>query len=285
MIRIDSATDLLSNKLDRLQDDIEKLRTLVHQGGGSSSSYSSLCCLDVHETNRIVFNDFQAPTEDDRTSQANLTRQSSAIYTAEPSKDFLPIPAARTTADTVLTWPVYEGKYQQSALICVLFEPLKARSSGAFPSECDSFTVPGGLIPPVEESIPHLVDRFLENVHTKNPVCDVEELVRQSRLIAVNGLSWDAWSCLVLLACALGTIAKPFDAAVNVVPRASGDMAAETSWIADAPTTPRELQQAESCFVLACRRMGTLKHSILGSQCYFFAGGEHIVPLHVLAFG
>ncbi|KAF2486258.1 hypothetical protein BDY17DRAFT_321070 [Neohortaea acidophila] len=254
-LTIDSATDLLSNKLDRLQDDIEKLRTLVHQGGGSS-----------------IFNDFQAPTEDDRTSQANLTRQSSAIYTAEPSKDFLPIPAARTTADTVLTWPVYEGKYQQSALICVLFEPLKARSSGAFPSECDSFTVPGGLIPPVEESIPHLVDRFLENVHTKNPVCDVEELVRQSRLIAVNGLSWDAWSCLVLLACALGTIAKPFDAAVNVVPRASGDMAAETSWIADAPTTPRELQQAESCFVLACRRMGTLKHSILGSQCYFFAG-------------
>lgn len=200
-----------------------------------------------------------------------------ANYAAEPSKDFLAIPAARTTCDKVLTWPVFESKYRENALIETLFVPAADVSATAR----DTFSVPDGILPPVEESIPLLVDRFLENVHTKNPVLDVEELVRQSRIVAVNGLGWDAWSCIVLLASALGTIAKPFEAAVNVAPRSSDHASSETMWIADAPTTARELQQAESCFVLACRRLGTLKHStLLGSHCYFFCGGLYIQPGH-----
>ncbi len=208
---------------------------------------------------------------DELSSHPDLTRQSSAIdvAAAESSKDFLAIPAARTTCDTVLSWPIYSGRYPPNALISILFEP----SVDPLP-ERDTFTVRGGLLPPVEESLPLLVDRFLENVHTKNPVLDVEELVRQSRLVAVNGLGWDTWSCLVLLASALGTIAKPFEAAVNVVPRSNGRRSPDITWRIDAPTTPRELQQAESCFVLAARRLGCSKHSLLGSQCYFFAGGK-----------
>lgn len=127
-----------------------------------------------------------------------------------------------------------------------------------------------GLVPPNDEQIPMLVDKFLQNVHTKNPILDVEELVRQARIIANDGLGWNAWSCLILLAAALGTIAKPFEAAMistPVEPRTSAP------FTADVPATRENLQQAESYFILACRRLGTLKHSIIGVQCYFFAGG------------
>lgn len=155
------------------------------------------------------------------------------------------------------------------ALIGVLFTPVRNDQAPDLTPPSDSLTVAGGLMPPNEEMIPLLVDRFLENVHTKNPVLDVEQLVKQSRIIASRGLGWDAWSCLVLLAAALGTIGKPFDAAVTTTP-----MGVNSSWINDAPATPKELQQAESYFALACRRLGSLKHSILGAQCYFFAGGK-----------
>lgn len=94
-----------------------------------------------------------------------MPRQSRAIYTTEPSKDFLAIPAARTTADTVLTWPVYEGKFGHNALIDVLFAPVGRNLGNDTTHGSDSFLVPGGLMPPNEDSIPLLVDVFLENVH------------------------------------------------------------------------------------------------------------------------
>ena len=159
-------------------------------------------------------------------------------------------------------------------LIGVLFTPVEDDMVPDQGSISDSLSLAGGLMPPDEEQIPLLVDKFLQNVHTKNPVLDVEQLVKHARIIASRGLRWDAWSCLVLLASALGTIAKPFDAAVNVATSPTVERRAASTWIPDAPATQQELQHAESCFVLACRRLGGLKHSILGSQCYFFAGGK-----------
>ena len=191
---------------------------------------------------------------------------------AEPSKDFLQIPAHRTTADTVLNWDVFDGKYPPMALIGVLFSRVEDGAIYDGGPMIDHVTPAGGLMPVNEEHIPLLVDKFLENVHTKNPVLDVEQLVKQARTIAGQGLGWDGWSCLVLLASALGTVAKPFESAVNVAPSPGLERVSSPTWITDAPTTPKELQQAESYFTLATRRIGSLKHSILGAQCYFFAG-------------
>ena len=245
-----------------LQSSIDNLHDVVQQNSNSGIP------LQVNNSAGADLN-HDPPVNPKRPSQP------SAIDAVEPSKDFLAIPAARTTADTVLTWPVYEGKYKPHALISVLFVPLESELTPDSSLGSDTFVVPGGMIPPQEESIPLLVDRFLENVHTKNPVLDVEQLVKHSRQVSNHGFGWDAWSCLVLLASALGTIAKPFESAVNIAPSPSIDGATEITWTTDAPTTPRELQQAESLFVLACRRMGCLKHSMLGSHCYFFAGGSY----------
>ena len=205
----------------------------------------------------------------------------------EPSRDFLQLPSGRTSSDTVFTWEIFEGKYPSNALIGVLFEPdYSSFSEGhAAPSALspgiDSFVTTTGLTPPEDERIPALVDNFLQNVHTKNPILDVETLVKQARHCAHNSPGWDGWSCLVLLACALGSVAKPFDTAAPLPP----DIRPEASELANAPPPvsarlwSRDLQQAESCFVLACRRLGCLKHTLIGAQCQFFAGGKFLIPL------
>lgn len=166
------------------------------------------------------------------------------------------------------------------SLVGVLFANDHAHDHGS-----ESTSVPGGLIPPNEEHIPLLIDKFLQNVHTKNPVLDVEQLVKHARNIASQGLGWDAWSCLVLLASALGTIAKSFGA-TTIFPSSPsvGRATTQTTSAPDGTASQRELQQAESYFVLACRRLGSLQYSILGSQCYFFAGGKLCEPLEARTF-
>ena len=184
----------------------------------------------------------------------------------EPSRDFSHIPPHRTTADTVLTWPIFEGKFHENYLI----QPLLCNKDIADPKlhpgsslERDNYSMLNSLAPLEEERIPGLIDTFLQNVHTKNPVLDVETLVLKSRDAATQGLGWDAWSCILLLACALGSIAKSFGA--------WEDRHGDEIW-AKTPSTQKELQQGENCFILACRRLGLLKQTILAAQCHFFAG-------------
>jgi hypothetical protein len=171
------------------------------------------------------------------------------------------IPAHRTTGDAVLGWDIFENQWPKMPLIGVLFRPAEPRIGDV---SC--------RLAPNEEHIPALVDSFLRNVHTKNPVLDVQQLVKHARSIAVDGLEWDGWSCLVLMVSALGTISKPFAASPGRGSFSSDHNIRSPETVA----TLSEMQQAESLFVLACRRLGGLPYSILGAQCYFFAGGKYI---------
>ncbi len=188
----------------------------------------------------------------------------------EPSRDFLQIPQHPASADTVLRWEIFEDRFPANALISSLFQPNLADTTD------DLITAPSRLTPLDEENIPSLVDKFLQNVHTKNPILDVEALVKHGRRCADQGIGWDGRSCLVLLACALGSVVKPFDKPIpqtSNVYRGADDLmrgpAASSSRM-----YAKELQQADSCFALACRRLGSLKYSLLGAQCHFFAGGK-----------
>lgn len=140
--------------------------------------------------------------------------------------------------------------------------------------------VPGGLQPLPDEKIPFLIDNFLQNVHTKNPILDVELLLKNGRKAAEVGLGWDAPSCLVLLACALGSIARPFEQSLTMVETISNPDSSSGRLCHDPVSSAilfaKDLQQAESCYVLACRRIGLLKNTILGAQCHFFAGGQYL---------
>lgn len=168
----------------------------------------------------------------------------------EPAKDFLQIPAQKTSADALLTWPILEGQFPPNALVEVLFTP-----------EQDEEAPSQGLHLYDGTRVVTLVEHFLQNVHTKNPILDVELLLSQTRRVALEGFGNDASSCLVLIACALGSIALPFKST-------------QTSHHGTNDTPPGAKDQAQSYFRLALLRLGLLKPTILGVQCYFYAGGE-----------
>lgn len=181
------------------------------------------------------------------------------------------------SADTILEWAIFQGKYPRNALIRGIFQPNRENAPSAqalTAPPIDDFVRFTGRHPPEEERIPSLIDCFLQNIHTKNPILDVESLVKHGRKCAEHGIGWDGLSCLVLLACALGSIAKPFGTSATqqtALPQANLDIA--SSSVGAVPSHTQELERAESYFALACRRLGSLKPTMLGAQCYFTAGG------------
>jgi Fungal Zn(2)-Cys(6) binuclear cluster domain len=245
---LESVAKILTGRLDTVTKQLEDLKASVEVNGARGQSRPGSIGAVTSPVIMIDPHDHQTAPE--------------------PSRDFSHIPPHQTTADTILTWPIFENKFTENFLIePLLTDPavsdpqLYARSG----SNEDNYAMIASLAPLDEERIPSLVDHFLQNVHTKNPVIDVETLVQRSRLAATQGLGWDAWSCLVLLACALGSIAKPFGA---------WEKLPESEVYFRTPATQKELQQAENCFVLAGRRLGLLKQTMLAAQCHFFAGGE-----------
>jgi len=188
-------------------------------------------------------------------------------------------------------WPIFNHEFPPDSLIGVYFKPSDKFSHtglngdvghsnpyfSAAETSTDTWTVPGGFQSLPDERIPTLIDRFLQNVHTKNPLLDVDALVRWGRAAAEHGLGWDVPSCLVLLACALGSVSYPFIES-TAVDSIGGSILSpgvpRTSETTSSAMYARELRQAESCFILACRRIGLLKYSVLGAQCHFYAGGK-----------
>ena len=267
-IPLDPATKLMVQRLDEILRGVEGLNTLLnHQSA-------------VREPPPL-------PRED--SSMASHSHEQAVVI--ERSRDYLQIPACRTTADTVLTWPIWRDKHGADSLISTVFHSTgsnrpdsqgdggnqRGQPSGITDVSNDIFVVNGGLTSLADERIPSLIDNFLQNVYTKNPVLDVENLVRHGRKAAEHGLGWDGMSCLILIACALGCIARPFDECLlvrNQEMHSPGlSRVPSTSESSSALLFAKDLQAGESCFVLACRRLGLLKGgTILGAQCHFYAG-------------
>jgi hypothetical protein len=49
-----------------------------------------------------------------------------------------------------------------------------------------------------EDDVFHLIDIFLSNVHTKNPILEVDNLREMSRIVGKEDFGWTAPSCLVV---------------------------------------------------------------------------------------
>jgi hypothetical protein len=99
------------------------------------------------------------------------------------------MPSARTNVEAVLAWPIFATDSQGSAMLEAIY--------GTETEENDQSvnTRSGGII---EEDIPRLVQRFIEFVHLKNPVVDVETLWFYTHQIVEDGINWSASSCLVV---------------------------------------------------------------------------------------
>lgn len=199
---LDPATKLMVQRLDEILHGVEGLNTLLNHQSATRTP---------------------PRLQRENSSMASHSHEDAVII--ERSRDYLQIPACRTTADIVLAWPIWRDKYGADSLIGTVFHSTgsnrtdskgdsasqRRQSPGITDAANDIFVVSGGLTSLDDERIPSLIDNFLQNVYTKNPVLDVEDLVRHGRKAAEHGLGWDGMSCLILIACALGCIARPFD--------------------------------------------------------------------------
>jgi hypothetical protein len=114
-------------------------------------------------------------------------------------------------SEDVLDWPIFGERYDRTRVETLIFNPQAADyDSTAFAQHIsnDQRALPSISSDPIrtskpgrgvqEEDVLHLVNKFLINVHIKNPILDVEDLKRKARFVVENGFGWDAASCLVV---------------------------------------------------------------------------------------
>jgi hypothetical protein len=101
-----------------------------------------------------------------------------------------------------------------------------------------------------------LLDNFFNYAHVKNPVLDEPAARCMVQSVILNGIDWSAESCLTLLICALGCIARPFGPTLETMPGTSAYASAET------------------LFHAAQRRIGIplCSEDIISTQCLFLSG-------------
>ncbi|CAI6096202.1 unnamed protein product [Clonostachys chloroleuca] len=263
-ITLESATNSILEKLDHLQQELQTVKR------ATASQHQQENTFHDEEAMRGRFPRPSLQESAPHLVDAIRTRSETSF---EPSRDFLRIPPQRASADTILRWGIWQKKYPPNALIGVLFsaDHRDRNSTGRTPVP-DLIASARGLVHLNEEQIPSLVDCFLTNVYTKNPILDVESLIKHSRRCSEHGMGWGGWSCLVLMACALGAVSKPFDRALPNGHSPTHERAPRQTSNTSVGLHSQELQLGDSCFTLACRRLGSLKYSLLGAQCHFFAG-------------
>ncbi|KAL3418702.1 vegetative cell wall protein gp1 [Phlyctema vagabunda] len=181
------------------------------------------------------------------------------------------IPSTRTSPDTILCWPIFQGNYPQDCLVNTIFGAEDAPdqdhpSHGQVPTRNIGRCASSLLYR--EDNIPLLVERFIALVHIKNPLLDIAALRRNAKMVAENGPSWDGVSCLVLLACALGSLAQP----LKVEWPQQHDLSIDEPSLQSTSHSRDDLETAGSYYILARKRIGLLSNGIVRSQCYFWSG-------------
>ncbi|KAG7413821.1 hypothetical protein Forpe1208_v008237 [Fusarium oxysporum f. sp. rapae] len=193
----------------------------------------------------------------------------------ELSSDDLIAPAAILSVESVLSWPILAGIAAPNHILGALSDTgadgghaasLSNRIDNLFTANTAPLTNTGD-----EKEIPRLVRQFLQHVHPVNPILDVDAIYSHSLRVSETGITWDGESCIVLIACALGCIAKPYDAMVT--------SPSETSTGSSLESQSEELETARAYFELARQRLGLLDQSLLAAQCHFFAGVYYMFTL------
>lgn len=155
-------------------------------------------------------------------------------------------------SSAVLSWPVFLGRWDKEADALTRLRPLAQPES---PSSTTYSSVPSvdSLLDNPNAS-EELLERFFKHVHIKNPILEMSTLRKMVRHVCLDGLGWDAESCLVLLIWTLGAISTAFDN--------------------PNPCTRDDLNLASGLFSAAAKRLGALYATtgVVPAQCFFYAG-------------
>lgn len=132
--------------------------------------------------------------------QSSQTRGKAAgpDHVTQPcSVESLEVRAPFASTDCLLTWPIFAGQWPHNFLSReLLVGSFHFTQSGNDWSALPSRQYQGPGIR--EEHVPQLVDRFLQFVHSKNPILYIEQIREHARRIAEDGFGWDAPSCIVV---------------------------------------------------------------------------------------
>ncbi|KAJ9241433.1 transcriptional regulator family: Fungal Specific TF [Paecilomyces variotii] len=198
------------------------------------------------------------PGEEELNRAAALEQETSPIEYGSPVSNLSYGPDfSMVTIETVLSWPVFRNRFDSRL-------DLKALLNRSDPSAAHGRSLavdPGPFVENLDlGGCNRLLDSFLERVHIANPILDVPLVRRFVHQACVSGIGWDTPSCLVLLLCALGSIAEAFQ----------GRYEAKSILARTSPA----FVLANSYFEAAEKRMGCLMHKggVLEAQCFFYAG-------------
>ncbi|KAH6662239.1 hypothetical protein B0J14DRAFT_662819 [Halenospora varia] len=152
--------------------------------------------------------------------------------------------------ETIFSWPVFKDQNldQRPDLKTLLRSGDSNPSLTSIPSDFEN------------DGARKLLDVFFEHVHIYNPVLEVSKVRQYLREVQLNGLGWNAQSCLLLLVYALGSISAPH----------------QNSPSESSSTFHRyeEYKEANAFFFAAQKRMGILlcNSGVIEAQCFFLAG-------------
>ena len=128
--------------------------------------------------------------------------QEDSLSQEDGAYDQLRIPPARTNPDAVLRWPIFENRYPPNYITDAVF--VADSIDGDTDCEESSITQSGNLRRAYhakpkfggidEDAILELVQKFLDLVHIKNPILEIDALWSYARHVAEEGLA----SCLVV---------------------------------------------------------------------------------------
>ncbi|KAF4967059.1 hypothetical protein FSARC_5350 [Fusarium sarcochroum] len=224
--------------------------------------------------------DISWDTEDTNAVREDLARFNEAQFSSQTRLHF---------CEDMLEWPIFQGRYDRTRIEALIFDPTldwqHPNETSALVEEPDdaarlSYQDPRanlGVGRGVrEEDVMQLVDSFLLNVHIKNPILDPAFLQRIAKSVAATGFGWEAQSCLVLIACALGAIASPF---IHMKTRAdAGILQDPDNSLSNTPG----YSTAELYYTSSRKRMGLLTNTLLATECFFLAGVYEMYSLRPL---
>lgn len=185
---------------------------------------------------------------------------------------------SKVRLDTVLQWPIFEEPL--SSLRRHPFLTFKKEQDYTYLE--DMFSVPSIEPSPVpyihmgKFELERLVDRFFILVHVKNPILDRDVVKQYCCEYLKQGPEFDLQSCLILLICALASVAPDFlpSGALGPAHRQSRSQ-----------STGEDLTMGRTYFMAAEQRLGMAmtQHNSLAVQCLCLAGIYHMYRVNPMA--
>ncbi|RPB24475.1 hypothetical protein L211DRAFT_807714 [Terfezia boudieri ATCC MYA-4762] len=165
-----------------------------------------------------------------------------------------------STCQAILSWPIFDGAYDPDAILAPLFEDDSDDSDDGYGGRHKHSAIDVDEEELERYDLRHLIERFLTNVQTKNPILDQGILEEYVDEIERRGFDGSGESCIVLMVCALGAVSAPYSECFPNTTKSS--------------SIYPDLDIGKKFFLAAKKRFGTaiIRNKLTTVQCLFLGG-------------